>query len=51
MRPVEPARCTIVFDDGVVQSVEGLPSKPVGFGEFYFNMKALSRCNIISGYL
>ena len=39
VRVLEPTRCTMVFDDGVVQSAEGLPSKPVGFGEFYFNMK------------
>ncbi|CAK9086034.1 unnamed protein product [Durusdinium trenchii] len=37
---VEPTRCTLILSGGVVSSRDdGLPSQPVEFGEYYFNMK------------
>ena len=35
-------RCTLVLSDGVVNSqADGLPSKPVDFGSFFFRLKDL----------
>eukprot|EP00913_Durusdinium_trenchii_P005497 g5123.t1 len=40
---VEPTRCTLILSGGVVSSRDdGLPSQPVEFGEYYFNMKDLA---------
>mmetsp|Transcript_53410 Transcript_53410/g.124350 ORF Transcript_53410/g.124350 Transcript_53410/m.124350 type:complete len:756 (-) Transcript_53410:196-2463(-) len=35
----EATFCTLVAEDGVVTNVDGLPSKPVDFGAFIFQMK------------
>ncbi|CAJ1364784.1 unnamed protein product [Effrenium voratum] len=35
----EPTSCTLVVSDGVVVNLDGLPSKPVAFGAFYFKLK------------
>jgi len=37
---LEPTECTLVLSDGVVNSqADGLPSKPVDFGSFFFKLK------------
>ena len=35
----EATTCTLMAEDGVVTNLEGLPSKPVEFGSYMFQMK------------
>jgi len=35
----EATTCTLMAEDGVVTNLEGLPSKPVEFGSYIFQMK------------